>query len=197
MIFVSLTAENALLSDVATEFSRHTGVPVTVSRAIASERVWAGFVEAPFEQAVGQLTRRAFIDYTLRRDAAATPVLVQLLGAEEPPAAPSGAASGVLIQGNTEDPTPDQKDALRIALDFNQLTIVAARQPLAVILAAAAETLAVPFMPDYPGGEVVTMSVTDRPEFALLKLSPNVRVRVRADLYRNERTVQRIQLVAP
>jgi hypothetical protein len=195
-MFVSLTAENALLSDVATEFSKQTGVPFTVSRDIASERLWTAFVDTPFEQAVGRLTRRVYVDYELKPDAASQPVLVQLVAPEEPPSAPPGSGSGVLITGNTEDPT-SLKDALKISLDFNQLTIVVARQPLVDVLTSAAETLGVPFVPDYPGKELITASVTDRPEFALLKLAPNVRVRVRADLYKNERTVKRIQLVAP
>jgi hypothetical protein len=196
-MLVSLTAQNALLSDVASEFSRQSGVPVTVSRDVSSERLWAGFVDTPFEQAAAKLTRRVFVDYAFRPNAAAEPVLVQLVGPDEPPSAAPGSASGVLISGNTEDPAAGQSDTLRIALDLNQLTIVAVRQPLALILAAAAETLGVPFMPDYPGGDLVTVSVSDRPEFALLKLAPNVRVRMRADLNKNERTVQRIQLVAP
>jgi hypothetical protein len=195
-MFVSLTAENALLSEVAAELSRRTGVPFTVSGDVASERVWAGFVDAPFEQAVGRLTRRVYVDYELRPDAASQPVLVQFLGPEVPLGAPSGAGSGVLITGNTEDPA-SLKDALKIALDFNRLTIVVGRQPLGDVLASAAETLGVPFIADDPGKQLITASVSDRPEFALLKLAPNVRVRVRADLYKNERTVQRIQLVVP
>jgi hypothetical protein len=197
-MYVSLTTQNARLSDVAADLSRQSGVPVTVSRAIASERLWTGFTEAPFEWAVARLTSRAYVDYMLRPNAAEEPVLVQLLAPDESVAAPPGAAMGVLITGNTETVSDaTHEDPLRISLDFNGLTVVVQRQPLSVVLAAVAETLGVPFVAEYAANDPITIGIMDKPETAVLRLSPNVRLRVRADLSRNERTIQRIVLVAP
>lgn len=195
---ITLTADDARLSDVAARLATVLGVPVSVSAAAANDLVTASFAQLPLEPALIQLAPRAYVDYELRQDKA-VPLDVHLAGLDEPAPEPRFPATGILIEGNTEDvPRPGTDDPLKISFEDNRLTLEVNRQPLGVVIAAAAETLSVPFDIQDGADEIVDVSVIQvPPEVALLRLSPNVRVNVRADLYRGERVVQRIVVAPP
>jgi hypothetical protein len=196
--FISLDAEDARLSDVAARLATLLGMPVSVSPAAAEERISTSFAQLPFETALSALAWRAYVDYELR-PGTAVPLEVRLATADDPQPAPRFPAIGVLIAGHTDDMSDSvTRDPLRLSLEDGRLTIVVERQPLGLVIAAAAETLNVPFDIEYGAAEIVNASLIRLPpEIALLRLSPNVRVFVRADLYRGDRTVQRIVVAPP
>lgn len=197
---ITLTADDARLSDVAARLARQLGVPISVSQAAANDLVSASFSDMPFETALTLLAPRAYVDYELR-PGKAVPLEVRLATSDDPPPAPRFPAMGILVEGNTEDVSQrSAPDPLRLSYEDNRLSIEVDRQPLGVVVAAVAETLDVPYDIQLEDGaaEIVDVAVIGAsPEVALLRLSPNMRVNVRADLYRGDRVVQRIVVASP
>jgi hypothetical protein len=194
--YISLETDGARLSDVAADLSKRLGLPIVVSSALSGELLRANFFQLRFETALSLLARRAFVDYEVR-PSGAVPLQVYLLASGDPPVA-RGSVTGIMIEGHTEDaPGRGGPDPLRMSFEFGRLTIVADRQPLAIVARAIAEMLNVPCDLEYAATEIVSTTLLSMtPESALLRLSPNIIVQVRADLDRGERTVQRIRLVS-
>ncbi len=90
---ITLTADEARLSDVAARLATELGVPVSVSPAAANELVSASFSQLPLEAALTQLVPRAYVDYELRPDRAVT-LEVHLASVDEPPPDPRFPAIG-------------------------------------------------------------------------------------------------------
>src|SRR4029453_16821694 len=101
-----------------------------------------------------------------------------------------GASQGVVISGHTEEtPTADGSDLVTITGDGQRLSIAAKQQPLALVAMAVADVLGVPLDLDYAAGELVAVNVIDlAAEDAVLGISPNMRLHMRVDLSRAERT---------
>ncbi len=196
--FITLKADGASVSDVAADLSRQLGVPIVVSRSIAAQPLSISFLQFALEPALSTLAPRAYVDYEVRAGRDPVPEEIHLLGADEPQPPPRGPAQGILITGHTDEVVDPANDPLRLSYENDRLTILSDRQPLAVVVAAVGEMLNVPYEIEYAATETVDVTLTAMlPESALLRLSPNIRVHVRADLYRGSRAIQRIVLASP
>jgi hypothetical protein len=191
---ISLDAQGAKLSDIAADLSRRLGVRIIVGPTLVDETIWATLVSASLESALGALAPRPYIDYEFRQDAEPAPREIYLLGSAEPEPAIRGSAQGLLITGHTEDGSRSSApDPLRVLYDNNRLTLSSKQQPLAVVVTAIADMLNVPAEIQYDAIEIVDTEIRDAPpEQALVRLSPNIRVTVRVDVYWGKQTVRRI-----
>ena len=147
---------------------------------------------------------RVYVDYEVRRDAQPVPLGIYLLGQDDPDPAVSavvqGTSQGLLVSGNTEDTgQPPANAPLRIIYNKGRLTVFAKQQPLIVVVMAIADELGVPAEIKYESREVIDANVKDTPtiEETLAGLSENVRVYVRSDANRLEKTLLRVVVVGP
>jgi hypothetical protein len=106
------------------------------------------------------------------------------------------------VEGHTEDnpesPSTDEKDPLQVKLDGDHLTIKSKKQTLIAIIVTVADALGVPAEVKYDSTEIVDIEIKNVPlEDAIPRLSPNVRLFVRADLTNSTRTPLRLRLVPP
>jgi hypothetical protein len=78
------------------------------------------------------------------------------------------------------------------------LTVKAKQQPLSVVLYKIANELSIPFEMKGNADEVVDLNINNASlEDAVLRMSPNVRLYIRADLYRMERRPFLMVLMPP
>jgi type II secretory pathway component GspD/PulD (secretin) len=191
-VLVSFEAEGARLADIGAALAQQMGIPVSVSPEAGRELITTRFSRLPVQTAVTILSRRSFIDYELRADRAVV-LGIQFLTVADPPP-PRGISAGVMIEGHTEDrPDPLLGQALQTSYEDGRMTLVVRRQPLRAVVAAISEMLGVPYTAEYAATELVDANLQRvPPEVALVQLSPGIRVEVRADLFRGERTVRRI-----
>lgn len=210
LISLSLKAEKAQLAKIASEMARKLKIPVMVGRSVQTREVTADFKGLTLEPAMHFLAPVVYIDYEINRSPGAQPqpVGIYLYGYEDP-APPINAiipnrAEAVLIEGNTEDgvegaagtqPKPEE-EPLKVVYESNALTVKAKKQVLSVVLYKIASELGIPFEMKADSTEVVDLDINNMPvEDAILRLSPQVRLYVRADLQRSERRPFRIVLV--
>ncbi len=197
---VSLTAEGANVSEIAADLSKRLNAPVIVGPTMQKETISAKFSELPLEQALSSIAPRVYVDYEIRQNAQPVPLAIYLVGFVDPEPALNavvrGNSQGVLITGNTEDTgksSPD--DPLLVVYEKKRLTIVSKKQPLSIVVMAVADVLGVPAEIKYEAAETVDTNIKGAlvAEDAILGLSPNVRLDVRVDVNRGERTL--LQLV--
>jgi hypothetical protein len=110
-----------------------------------------------------------------------------------------GTSQGLLIEGNTEDvPKAPADDPLVVTGDKNLLSITSKKQPLSVVAMAISDVAGVPVDLRYDANELVELDVRNvRPEDVIPRLSPNVRLYVRVDASRQERTLIRMVIAPP
>lgn len=203
--YVSLTAEGAKLSDVAADLARRLSAQVIVGPSLKDEKISAQFAGTPIEPAMLAIAPRVYIDYEVRQDAEPVPLGIYLLGDADPypsvGAVVRGTSQGVILSGNTEDTgQPPPADApLRVVYEKRRLTVFAKQQLLIVVVMTIAETLGVPAEIKYETTEIVNVNFKDMPnlEDAIAGLSPKVRVYVRSDANRLEKTLLRLVVVRP
>lgn len=210
LITLSLKAEKAPLSKISGEISRKLKIPVLLGPAVRAHEVTADFKGLTLEPAMHLLAPAVYIDYEINRSPGAQPqpVGIYLYGYEDP-APPINAtipnnSEVILIEGNTEDlvggskPAEQQEEEpLQVTYERNALTVKAKKQVLSVVLYKIASELGIPFEMRTDSTEVVDLNIDKMPvEDAILRLSPQVRLYVRADLQRMERRPFRMVLVA-
>ena len=202
--FVNLKAKDARLADVAADLGRRLKAKVIVGASLKDEKITAEFAGTPVEPAALALAPRVYIDYEVRRDTQPVPLGIYLLGLDDPDPSVSavvqGASQGLFVSGHTEDTGQPQKDApLRITYDKGRLTVFAKEQPLIAVVLSIADVLGVPAEVKYETREVITTDIRETPaiEEALVGLSENVRVYVRSNASRLERTLLRVVIVPP
>ena len=201
--YVTLTAEGAKLSDVAADLARRLGAQVIVAPSLKDEKISAKFAGTPIEPAMLAIAPRVLVDYEVRQDEQPRVLGIYLLGDADPEPSVSavvqGSSQGVMISGNTEDTgQPPPKDApLRIIYNKKRLTVYAKQQPLIVVVMAIAEEMGVPAEIKDERVELINVNVKDTPaiEETIAGLSPKVRVYVRSDANRLERTLLRVVVV--
>jgi len=204
---VSLKADKAKMSDIATDLSKRLGPQVILGPTLRKKRLTVEFYDLPLEPALGLLAHRVYIDYEIRANAQPTPLAIYLLDQEDPDPARTavvqGSSEAMMIEGNTED-TGEQSEAqpvddpLQVDLEDNHLTIRSKKQLLAAVVLTIAEVLEIPAEIKYDSTEIVDTVIKDTPyEDAITRLSPNIRLYVRADLTRSQRMPLRIKLVPP
>ena len=205
---VSLKADKAKLSEIAVDLSKRLGAKVILGPTMEKEAITVEFSDLTLEPALSLLAPRVYIDYEIRKDAQPAPMGIYLLGVTDPVPAVNavvqGSSEAIMIEGNTEDTAEaskveSQEDPLQVDLDDNNLlTIKSKKQLLAAVVLTIAEVLEVPAEIKYESPEIVDTVIKDTPlEDAITRLSPNIRLYVRADLNRSERTPLRLTVVPP
>ena len=204
---VSLKADKAKLSEIAQDLAKRLGTQVLLGPGLRMKSITVEFYDLPLEQALRLLAPRVYVDYEIRANAQPVPLAVFLMdeGDADPEktAVVQGSSEALLIEGNTED-TAEQSEAqheddpLQVELDETYLTVKSKKQPVAAVLLTIAEVLGVPAEIKYDSNEIIDTEIKDTPfEDAIARLSPNIRLYVRADLTRSLRTPLRLKLVPP
>jgi hypothetical protein len=206
IIGISLKADKAKMSEIAADLAKRLGAQVILGPNMAKETITVEFYDLPLEAALRLLVPHVYIDYEIKENAQPTMLGIFLSDSNDPePAATAvvqGSSQAMMIEGNTED-TPDSvensdNDPLQVELDDNHLTIKSKKQPLVAVVLTIAELLGVPAEIKYESAEIVDTEIKDTPfEDAITRLSPNIRLYVRADLTRSKRTALRLTLVPP
>ena len=212
LLTVSLKAEKAPLANIASELSKKLQVPVHLGYSVSKLEVTADFKRLMLEPAMHVLAPAVYIDYEIKYAPGEQPraVGIYLGGYADPPPGISSVGAGntqvFMIEGNTEDgpeETSSSKDSkekdksLQVSYEANSLTVKAKQQPLTVVLARIANELGIPLEIRDTYDDVVDLDLDKLPlEDAVSRLAPNVRLYVRADLQRVQRTPFRLVLVA-
>jgi len=204
---VSLKADKARMSEIAADLSKRLGARVILGPTMAKEAITVEFLDLPLEPAMRLLAPRVYVDYEIRANAQPTVLGILLMGQEDPDPAKNaivqGSSEAILIEGNTEDTAEQSEvqrddDPLQVDLEDNHLTIKSKKQRLAAVVMTIAEVLGVPAEIRYDSDEMVDTEIKDTPfEDAVARISPNIRLYVRADLTRSQRTPLRLVLVPP
>lgn len=211
LITLSLKAEKAQLSKIAREMSKKLKIPVLLGRSAQTREVTADFKDLTLEPAMHFLAPIVYIDYEINRSPGTPPqpVGIFLYGYDDaaPPinAVVSNRAQVIMIEGNTEDGVEGSQPAeqpeeqpLQVTYEKNALTVKAKKQALSVVLYKIALELGIPFELQTGSTEVVDVDINKMSvEDAVVRLSPQVRLYVRADLQRMERRPFRMVLVPP
>ena len=206
LIGVSLKAEKTPLPRIAADLSRKLKVPVLVGRSVQTYEVTADFKDLTLEPALHLLAPQVFVDYEINPapGVQSRAVGIYLNGLEDPEPAvgalvPSTSET-ILMEGHTEDEAPKvtEDEPTKIAYQNNSLTVSAKRQPLSVVLYRIAHEMGIPFELKWETTELVDVNIDKLPlEEAMPRLSPNVRLFVRANLQKFERQPFRMVLVRP
>ena len=210
LITLSLKSEKAQLSKIASEMSRKLKIPVMVGKSVQTREVTTDFKGLTLEPAMHFLAPVVYIDYEINRSPGAQPqpIGIYLYGYDDPTPAINAvvpnSAEAILIEGHTEDgvegaagtqPQPEE-EPLTVVYEQNELTVKGKKQVLSVVLYKIATELGIPFEMRGESTEVVDLDINKMPiEDAVLRLSPQVRLYVRADLQRSERRPFRMVLV--
>ena len=208
----TVKATGANLSDITGELGRLLKVPVVLSPVMEKQRVNLDFAGLNLEATLRMLAPHPYVDYEAGGDDPQPKPLTLYLNAlnERPPstsAAVKSSSEAVLIEGDTEEGTEEyekkkekegDEPALSVSYRRNQLSVVARKQPLTVVLFKIAGAVGIPFEMRYETNEIVDVEFKDYTlEQALRSLSPRVRLFYRADLQTFEVQPLRISLVAP
>lgn len=205
LVTISLKAEKASLAKIGAELSRKLKIPVLVGRSAQSHEVTANFKQLTLEPALHSLAPQVYVDYEINHAPGiqSRPVGIYLNGYDDPEpeisAVVSAKSESILIEGNTED-VPDKPgdEPTKVSYQQNSLSVSARQQPLSVILYKIASELNVPFELKWEGSQLVDVEIDKLPlEEAMPRLSPHVRLFVRANLQKFERRPFRMILVRP
>src|SRR6185436_17409511 len=127
----------------------------------------------------------------------------------EPPvtAVVPGTTQSILIEGDTEEgvepATDDEKKKLeekplRVQFRDGVLSVKAKKQPLVLVLLKIGEELGIPVDIQYEAKDLVDTEISKLSvEDAVRRLSPNIRLFLRADLKHSERRALRLVLADP
>lgn len=203
-IGVSLKANKAKMSEIAADLSKRLGAEVILGSNMAKEALTVEFYDLPLEPALRLLAPQVYVDYEIQAIGQPKVLAVYLVGYGDPDpsltAVVQGSSQAMLIEGNTEDVAeePEANDPLQVELDGDRLTIKSKKQSLVAVMLTIAEMLSVPGEVRYESSEIVDTEIKDTPfEDAIPRLSPNIRLYVRADLTRSKRIPLRLALVSP
>lgn len=207
---VSLRAKDTKLSEITADLSNRLKIPVVLSPVMNKQVVSIDFEDLNLEPAMQLLAPQVLIDYQVDQNQQ-RPLGIFLSAYNEPPppmhAVVQGSTQALLVEGDTEDGVePKTEEArkrleekpLRVSLLNNNLTIHSKKQPLAFVLLKIGEELGVPVEIQDEPRDLITTDIVSVPwEEALQRLSPNIRLYVRADLQRLDRRPLRLALVPP
>jgi hypothetical protein len=201
-IDVALRADGARLADIADDLGARLGVPVVVGRSLARETVTAQLSETSLDAALSALAPHVLVDYVIRGGARPAPAAIYLLGPGDvdPPkdTVARGPSQGVLITGHTETTDGNGDDPLSITGDRGLLSLTVRKQPLPIVAMALGDVLGVPVEIQFEAADLVDAQVRQMPaEDVVAGLSPNLRLYVRVEVIRLERTPLRLVVARP
>ena len=201
---VSLKADKARLTEIAADLAKLLDAPVSLGPTMQKQIVTVEFADIPLEPAMRLLAPRVFMDYEIRDGAQPKVLGIFLVGQDDPDPAKDaivqGSSQALLFEGNTEETAEETvaEEPLQVDMDDDNLTIRSKKQPLVALVITIADVLGVPAEIKYESTEIVDTVIKNTPfEDAIPRLSPNLRLYVRADLTRSERTPLRLVLVQP
>ncbi|HBB96679.1 MAG TPA: hypothetical protein DC054_14940 [Blastocatellia bacterium] len=204
IIGISLRAENAKLTDIAADLSKRLKAPVALSPVMQKQRATIDFADVVLEPAMQLLAPVVYIDYEIDSAPGAHPRPVGIyLSAHNEPAPAINAnvrstSQAFVISGNTESEDSSEEDDIQISYRNGKLTLKAKDQPLLDVLSSISDETGVRLEAKDVTTETVSVNIKDLPlDEAILKVSPHLRLYLRADLYRNQRTPLLIVLVQP
>jgi hypothetical protein len=201
---VSLKADKANMTEIAADLAKLLDAPVSLGPTMQKQVLTVEFADIPLEPAMRLLAPRVFMDYEIRAEAQPKVLGIFLMGQDDPDPAKDaivqGSSQALLFEGNTEETAeqPVAEEPLQVDMDDDNLTIRSKKQPLVALVITIADVLGVPAEIKYESNEIVDTVIKNTPfEDAIPRLSPNLRLYVRADLTRSERTPLRLVLVQP
>jgi len=210
---ISLKAEKVKLVDVAAALSKRLKIPVLVGSNLQKEVVSIEFSGLTLEPAMQLLAAAVYIDYEIDTSAGVAPkplgIFLYDSTSGEPPvtAVVQGSSQSMLIEGDTEDGVEPQTDEdkkrleeqpLKIHFQNNILSVKAKKQPLAVVLLKIGEELGIPVDIQFESTDIIDTEISKLSvEDTVRKLSPNIRLFLRADLLHAERRALRLVLADP
>jgi hypothetical protein len=210
---LSLKAEKAKLTDIAEEMTKRLKTPVFVGAALKEEIISMEFSELMLEPAMQLMAPTVYIDYEIDTGSGMPdkPLGIFLYGANqgEPPATAvvPGANQSLLVEGDTEDGVEPETDEekkkqeelpLRIHFENNILSVKAKKQPLTLVLLKIGEELGIPVDIQYDSKDLVDTEISKLSvEDVVRKLSPNIRLFLRANLTHADRRALRLVLSDP
>lgn len=210
---ISLKAEKVKLVDVAAALSKRLKIPVLVGSNLQKEVVSIEFSGLTLEPAMQLLASAVYIDYEIDTSAGVAPkplgIFLYDSTSGEPPvtAVVQGSSQSMLIEGDTEDGVEPQTDEdkkrleeqpLKIHFQNNILSVKAKKQPLAVVLLKIGEELGIPVDIQFESTDIIDTEISKLSvEDTVRKLSPNIRLFLRADLLHAERRALRLVLADP
>ena len=213
ILSISLKADKVKLVDIATAMSKKLKTQVFVGPTVQNEVVSIEFSDLTLEPAMQLMAPAVYIDYEIETGSGMPPKPLGIFfyGANtgEPPvtAVVPGSTQSLLVEGDTEEGVEPQTEAekkrveeqpLRIQFQNNILSVKAKKQPLILVLLKIGEELGIPVDIQYEPKDVVDTELTKLSvEDAVRRLSPNIRLFVRADLLHSERRALRIVLADP
>lgn len=209
----SLKADKVKLVDIAAEMAKRLKTQVFVGPSLQKEVVSIEFSDLTLEPAMQLMAPAVYIDYEIDTGSgfAGKPLGIYFYDADsaEPPltAVVQGMNQSLLVEGDTEDGVEPQNEAdkkrleeqpLRIQFQNNYISVKAKKQPLVLVLLKIGEELGIPVEIQYEAKDVVDTELTKLPvEDAIRKLSPNIRLFLRANLLHAERRLLRLVLADP
>ena len=202
IIGISLRAENAKLADIAADLSKKLKAPVALSPVMQKQRATIDFADVVLEPAMQLLAPVVYIDYEIDSAPGAYPRPLGIyLSAHNEPAPAINAnvrstSQAFIISGNTESEDSSEDDDIQISYRNGKLTLKAKDQPLLDVLSSISDETGVRLEAKDVTTETVSVNFKDLPlDEAILKVSPHLRLYLRADLYRGQRTPLLIVLV--
>jgi hypothetical protein len=209
-VSLTLSSKNGRLTEIAAEISQRLKTPVILTPLMQQQNISQEFEGLPLEGALRLLAPQVYIDYELSSDGSSQPKVVgiYLQGMNEPPPAESAVVKGdsqaILIEGNTEDGLDEStakdeaKQPLHVAVEKNQISVRARKQPLTAVLYEIASKVDIPFEMKYESNELVDVDFNNYTmEQAVRTLSPNIRLYQRTNLTNYEVRPLRLVLVPP
>ncbi len=213
IISVSLKAEKAKLTEIAADLAKRLQTQVLVGPTLQNEVVSIEFRDLTLEPAMQLMAPAVYIDYEIDTGSGAQgkPLGIYFYGANqgEPPltAVVPSSTQSLLVEGDTEDgvePTTEEakkkleEQPLRVQFSNNNLSVKAKKQPLALVLLKIGEELGIPVEIQFESTDIVDTEITKQSvEDTIRKLSPNIKLFLRANLTHSERRVLRIVLTDP
>lgn len=209
-VSLTLSSKNGRLTEIAAEISQRLKTPVILTPLMQQQNISQEFEGLPLEGALRLLAPQVYIDYEVSSDGSTLPKLVgiYLQGMNEAPPAESAVVKGdsqaILIEGNTEDGLDEStakdeaKQPLHVAVERNQISVRARKQPLTAVLYEIASKVDIPFEMKYESNELVDVDFNNYSmEQAVRTLSPNIRLYQRTNLTNYEVRPLRLVLVPP
>jgi hypothetical protein len=209
-VTLTLTSKNGRLTEIAAEISQRLKAPVLLTPLMQQQKITQEFETLPLEGALRLLAPQVYIDYEVSSDGSKQPKVIgiYLQGMNEAPPAESALVKGdsqaILIEGNTEDGLDEseakneEKLPLRVAVEKNQISVRARKQPLTAVLYEIASKVDIPFEMKYESTELVDVDFNNYTmEQAVRTLSPNIRLYQRTNLTNYEVRPLRLVLVPP
>ena len=185
--FLTVRANEAPLSQIATELSRQIKAPVILSRVMQKQLVTLDFQNVPLESALQIMAPLPYIHYELQGNSAPICREAFLNAYNEPVPAPKldNQSVSMIMEGDTESAGDSKEDPLLVSYRNQRLSVKVKKQSLTAVLDRIAVQLGVNFSMKQDSNELVDLDIKEMSlEQAIAYFPPTVHLHVRKDLQR-------------